>query len=45
MTEQVFDEWEFTSADLDKWTTITGGVSRLTEGINIIVGNKPMMSK
>lgn len=43
MSQSVLEEWIFTSADINKWTAINGGMDMLTKGMSLIVKNKPIL--
>ncbi|KAK7728877.1 hypothetical protein SLS53_009340 [Cytospora paraplurivora] len=43
MSQSVLEEWIFTSADINKWTAINGGMDMITKGLSPIVKNKPII--
>lgn len=44
MTQSVLEEWIFAGYDIKKWTAINGGMSMLTNGMNLIVKNAPILN-
>ena len=43
MSQSVLEQWIFSSADINNWSLINGGMDRLTHGMNAVIKNKPVL--
>ncbi|KAF4917757.1 putative bifunctional amine oxidase [Colletotrichum viniferum] len=44
MSQAVLEQWIFSSADINNWSLINGGMDMLTKGMTLVAKNKPILN-
>ncbi|KAF4829006.1 putative bifunctional amine oxidase [Colletotrichum siamense] len=44
MSQAVLEQWIFSSADINNWSLINGGMDMLTKGMTLVAENKPILN-